>query len=52
MKKKFLVLLMLLLSLSAFVNAQNQKTKYVRISGYMFDDKTKETLIGATIYEM
>lgn len=52
MKKKFLVLLILLLSLSAFVNAQNQKTKYVRISGYMFDDKTKETLIGATIYEM
>ncbi|HBN05542.1 MAG TPA: TonB-dependent receptor, partial [Bacteroidales bacterium] len=52
MKKKFLVLLMLLLSLSTYVNAQNQKSKYIRISGYMFDDKTKETLIGATIYEM
>ncbi len=52
MIKKFYILAILILSSFAFANAQSQKPKYIRVSGYMFDNKTKETLIGATIYDM
>lgn len=52
MTRKYIALLSLFLLLCIFVSAQDIKTKHIRINGYLFDAKTKETLIGAAIYDM
>lgn len=52
MIRQYSILLLLLFACNLFANAQTQKSKHIRVSGYMYDNKTKETLIGATIYDM
>ncbi|MDD2488897.1 MAG: TonB-dependent receptor [Bacteroidales bacterium] len=52
MKTKYIVFFSFFLLLGLNVLADKPKTKHIRINGYIFDTKTKETLIGATIYDM
>lgn len=52
MTRKHLLFLISFLFISLTTIAQETKSKNIRVNGYMYDSKTRETLIGATIYDM
>ncbi len=52
MTRKLLVLVLLFLSLYTSAFAQTTNAKRIRVSGYIYDLKSKESLIGATFLDV
>lgn len=52
MTKKHILFLISLILIGLTSIGQEARQKNIRINGYMYDSKTRETLIGAAIYDM
>lgn len=52
MTRKLLVLLLFFISFYTFAYSQTTNVKRVRVSGYIYDLKSKESLIGATFFDV
>lgn len=51
MIKRLILIILLVQSINIIAYSQQEKTSKIRISGYIYDKVSKETLIGATVYD-